>query len=53
MKKKIPLKGKRVSVLKDIEGDIKNDFSLSKIQLTELEQQMIGGKAIIQHHIFQ
>ena len=35
--KKIPLKGKRVSVLKDIEGDIKNDFSTSKVQLSKLE----------------
>jgi len=35
--KKIPLKGKRVSVLKDIDGDIKNNFSTSKVQLSEPE----------------
>ena len=34
-KKKIPLEGKRVSVLKDLDTKKKDDFSLSKIQLTD------------------
>ena len=34
-KKKVPLEGKRVSVLKDLDSKKKDDFSLSKIQLTE------------------
>ena len=34
--KKIPLEGKRVSVLKDIKGVTKDNFSLSKIILTSL-----------------
>ena len=34
-KKKVPLEGKRISVLKDLDSKKKDDFSLSKIQLTD------------------